>query len=963
MQRTEEPPKAPDAQWPPEERARRILERKERERREWERQEKLDQEKADQEAANKWEEDRRKDEILRRREEDVKQKEEAVRQKEHQLKWKEMEVRLKEEQITRNSEELKRREAEVIQKDEEVNRKEEEVVHRADEAKRIDVGAREEARRVREENWRKGQEIEYREEELKVTEKELTQKQESLALREAEVKRMEVEARDEARMTREKNWLEKQDMLYRERELRMREKEFRRHERKFIVQNGSREEGERSSTYDAKLLGTYGDQFTKKQIVSCLGRHERQRLAMISKPPKEISWESIPWPMFAPPNGPQDITFSTVATYMLSSNLPDKIKAEPLTDRLKEQFKKWNPDRFEARFHSQIVVRDREKVKEGTQIVMRILNGILLRESPPIVPVDYSLSVPSHSNENNHPTDGGEGSLGLQSSGKAEHAPDLEEWLADLQHELQMQRNEVAQKEEAMRQQELEIKRLEAKRVEEEVMQKEKEARKMEEGAIRLEEEAKRLEDEVRQWEAVAKERETKTMAKADELQRKEADLWLREQAMQQEENKLKRLLADARETTILLKLRSALVTTKHHKRLLECVGTDAQTVLDMFQSLLDTDRFPDRGLLVVAMRRLSEKANIYPKRYLLDGPVQLIKDSPLNGGRFADIYQATFRGELTCLKVLRAHESKLVQHMAKIYAREAILWGQLSHPNLLPFYGLHSFRHQIAFVAPWAVGGDLKEYLAQNPHANCVLLCADIAAGVEYLHAKEVIHGDLKAVCLNVLVDASGRACLGDFGLSGITDKDIIQWTTQSAGASKGGTTRWQAPELHDPEAISTHNTKKTDIFAWASTIYEIFTGNSPFSDVRRETTVALMILRGDLPARPPDDDPAWTVRGLTTGIWELLEDCWRTKPTKRPSMSKVVSRLEPEKPKEDPRPPGQWGAGFAMRFRNAQEAPGGTREPSLEELDRVLEMIVKDDSVDQEINDVIDEAVDAEE
>lgn len=71
--------------------------------------------------------------------------------------------------------------------------------------------------------------------------------------------------------------------------------------------------------------------------------------------------------------------------------------------------------------------------------------------------------------------------------------------------------------------------------------------------------------------------------------------------------------------------------------------------------------------------------------------------------------------------------------------------------------------------------------------------------------------------------MDESGRACLSDFGLSGITDESIVKWATESSRKSKGGTARWQAPEIHDPELDILHNTKESDIFAWASTCYEV--------------------------------------------------------------------------------------------------------------------------------------------
>ncbi|KAG6883644.1 hypothetical protein C0993_004929 [Termitomyces sp. T159_Od127] len=186
-------------------------------------------------------------------------------------------------------------------------------------------------------------------------------------------------------------------------------------------------------------------------------------------------------------------------------------------------------------------------------------------------------------------------------------------------------------------------------------------------------------------------------------------------------------------------------------------------------------------------------------------------------------------------LRCVGEDAQKILDGFQSVYAREAILWGQLRHPNVLPFYGLHLHLSQIAFVAPWAENGSLNDYLDREPDANRMLL-----ASLNYLHENNIIHGDLNS--RNILVDGSGKACLGDFGLSGITDEGILKWTTQSAAGSNGGTRRWQAPEIHNSDADVIYNTKESDIFAWASTCYEIFTGHIPFYTVSND----LKILHG---------------------------------------------------------------------------------------------------------------------
>lgn len=393
----------------------------------------------------------------------------------------------------------------------------------------------------------------------------------------------------------------------------------------------------------------------------------------------------------------------------------------------------------------------------------------------------------------------------------------------------------------------------------------------------------------------------------------------------------------------ILSKLNAIFDNFAQHKRLLSCVGPDAQTVLDVFQMILDTRGLQDRRWrqLITAMRRISEKTSLYPRRFDLSGPVDILSDHPVASGSFADIYKAQSQGEDLCLKVIKAYKTSLVEHMAKVYAREAILWGQLSHPNVLPFYGIYPFRSQISFVSPWAEHGHLGDYLEQNPDANRVLLCSDAAAGVAYLHANTIVHGDLKAA--NVLVDGSGRASLADFGLSNVTDPQIMHWATHSSVASKGGSIRWQAPELHVPEADDSvdekiiHNTGESDIFAWACLCYEIFTGHLPFFESTRESTVILRISRGDHPTRPAEATYPWLERGLTTSMWDLMEDCWKFNPRERPDISAVISRLKLEIA-DDKRPPGHWQRRSAMQFRNSHEAGLHQHRPSLEDLDAIL-------------------------
>jgi serine/threonine protein kinase len=110
----------------------------------------------------------------------------------------------------------------------------------------------------------------------------------------------------------------------------------------------------------------------------------------------------------------------------------------------------------------------------------------------------------------------------------------------------------------------------------------------------------------------------------------------------------------------------------------------------------------------------------------------------------------------------------------------------------------------------------------------------ADAARGLLYLHSKDIVHGDLKAVsahqltyslqfnCIkdNILIDNGGTAVLCDFGLSRIK-ADMTSRTAQADIATLGpGSRYWMSPELFRGALPR----KPSDIYALGMTIYEVW-------------------------------------------------------------------------------------------------------------------------------------------
>ena len=85
----------------------------------------------------------------------------------------------------------------------------------------------------------------------------------------------------------------------------------------------------------------------------------------------------------------------------------------------------------------------------------------------------------------------------------------------------------------------------------------------------------------------------------------------------------------------------------------------------------------------------------------------------------------------------------------------------------------------------------------------------------MSYLHGKKIVHGDIKGA--NVLVNASGRACIADLGFSRLTEAAVITWSSIQSTPSLG-TYPWQAPER-----LEAYSVGKTQPPTSASDVYSI--------------------------------------------------------------------------------------------------------------------------------------------
>ncbi|KAJ7633219.1 kinase-like domain-containing protein [Roridomyces roridus] len=353
-----------------------------------------------------------------------------------------------------------------------------------------------------------------------------------------------------------------------------------------------------------------------------------------------------------------------------------------------------------------------------------------------------------------------------------------------------------------------------------------------------------------------------------------------------------------------------------------------AQWLLDLLQDLLDNDTIPaDRHRLFKALIRLSDYSKLYPRCFTID---DLEHERLVAGGSFSDVYTGYLHGQRVAVKMMRVFDQSDINALLKGFSREAVIWRQLSHPTLLPFYGLYKFRQRLCLVSPWMENGHVRAFLKKESYntERLLSLALDVALGLKHLHAQNIVHGDLKGE--NIFVTSSLRACIADFGLSSITTSASSVQFAPSSMPSRGGTARYQAPELHQ----GGQNDQCTDVYSWASVVYELFAGTLPFPEMRLDIAVVMAVLAGQRPTRLP----SLSGTSALDGLWALLQECWNATPESRPTAAQIVQRLKGDGigARESTQSENDWDQTSTSKFRHRllDDQP----LPTVDEFERVV-------------------------
>ncbi|TVU28876.1 hypothetical protein EJB05_20412 [Eragrostis curvula] len=258
-----------------------------------------------------------------------------------------------------------------------------------------------------------------------------------------------------------------------------------------------------------------------------------------------------------------------------------------------------------------------------------------------------------------------------------------------------------------------------------------------------------------------------------------------------------------------------------------------------------------------------------------------------LGSGTYGAVFYGKWRGCDVAIKRIKAscfagRPSERERLIADFW-KEALILSSLHHPNVVSFYGVvrDGPDGSLATVTEYMVNGSLKQVLRKKDRTidrrKRIILAMDAAFGMEYLHGKNIVHFDLK--CENLLVnmrDPQRPICkIGDLGLS-----KVKQHTLVSGGVR--GTLPWMAPELLSGK--SNMVSEKIDVYSFGIVMWELLTGEEPYSDMRAAEIIGGIVNDSLRPQIPSWCDPEWKA---------LMQSCWSSDPADRPSFTDISQSL----------------------------------------------------------------------
>jgi Tol biopolymer transport system component len=211
-----------------------------------------------------------------------------------------------------------------------------------------------------------------------------------------------------------------------------------------------------------------------------------------------------------------------------------------------------------------------------------------------------------------------------------------------------------------------------------------------------------------------------------------------------------------------------------------------------------------------------------------------------LGAGGMATVYLAhdVRHDRPVALKVLRPELAAILG--GERFLKEIRLTANLQHPHILGLHDSGEADGLVYYVMPYVEGESLRQRLErehQLPVEEAIRIATEVAGALDYAHRHGVIHRDIKPE--NILLH-DGSALVADFGIALAASRSDSGSRLTETGMSLG-TPRYMSPE----QAMGEREiTAKSDVYALGCVVYEMLSGEPPFTGPTAQAIVARVMM-----------------------------------------------------------------------------------------------------------------------
>ncbi|KAI3710809.1 hypothetical protein L2E82_40603 [Cichorium intybus] len=247
-----------------------------------------------------------------------------------------------------------------------------------------------------------------------------------------------------------------------------------------------------------------------------------------------------------------------------------------------------------------------------------------------------------------------------------------------------------------------------------------------------------------------------------------------------------------------------------------------------------------------------------------------------LGRGTFGHVYLGfnSESGEMCAMKevTLFADDAKSKESSQQL-GQEIALLSRLRHPNIVQYFGSETVDDKLYIYLEYVSGGSIHKLLQEYGQLGEIAIRSythQILSGLEYLHAKNTVHRDIKGA--NILVDPNGRVKLADFGMA----KHI---SGPSCPLSFKGSPYWMAPEVINNNSNGCN--LAVDIWSLGCTVLEMATTKPPWSQYEGVAALFKVGNSKELPSIPDH---------LSEDGKDFILQCLQRNPSRRPSAAQLL-------------------------------------------------------------------------